>query len=311
MSNRPFLLLAMANASLSASLIAAPAVAQDYALPPLEPMPSASQSAPAVQTASAAQLPPVYRAPRAETAAQDMHPDRRHHDGDWSHGSKSDDAHHSDGHDGQPHRKLAYTPEQRAWWISECQRRMSYTYDSYEDYGRSDNGLGGAAIGGVLGGIAGNRIAGRGNRTKGTVIGAAAGAVLGAAIDKAEDRGGQRRISREIDDGGYCENYLAAYESGAFGYGHYGYGQPMIYRSMDAHHSCGCEHKHDHKHHGKTCKTIVTEKEVWEDVEVEHEVVKKVHYVKQPAKTRYVKQPTKTRYTKQPARSVKSVKSSK
>lgn len=325
MSNRPFVTLAMA----SASLIAAPAVAQDYALPPLEPMPSASQSAPAVQTAAAAQLPPVYRAPRSEAPVQEMHPERRQHDDDWgdrAHDQRDDygsNRHHSGGHHGQQNYKLAYTPQQRDWWISECQRRMSYTYDSYENYGRSDNGLGGAAIGGVLGGIAGNRIGGRGNRTEGTVIGAAAGAVLGAAIDKAEDRGGRRRVSRDINDGGYCENYLAAYESGAFGYGHASYGQPMIHRSIGyGHegHNCGCKQKHSHGHHGKTCKTIVTEKEYWEEVPVEHEVVEEVRYIKQPVKTRYVKQPTKTRYVKQPAktryvkqphRSVKSVKSSK
>jgi Nickel/cobalt transporter regulator/Glycine zipper 2TM domain len=53
---------------------------------------------------------------------------------------------------------------------------------------RRDDGVGGAAIGGVLGGIAGNRIGGRGDRTAGTLIGAGIGAVAGAAIDQAEDK---------------------------------------------------------------------------------------------------------------------------
>ena len=51
-----------------------------------------------------------------------------------------------------------------------------------------DNGLGGAAIGGVAGGVVGNRVAGRGNRTAGTLIGAGVGALAGAVIDRNEDR---------------------------------------------------------------------------------------------------------------------------
>ncbi len=52
---------------------------------------------------------------------------------------------------------------------------------------RRDDGVGGAAIGGVVGGVAGNRIAGRGNRSAGTLLGAAGGAIVGAVIDRAED----------------------------------------------------------------------------------------------------------------------------
>ena len=65
-------------------------------------------------------------------------------------------------------------------WLQDCRRRLS------------DNGLGGAVIGGIVGGVAGNVIAGDGNRTVGTVAGAAVGAVAGSAIDKAEDRGPAR-----------------------------------------------------------------------------------------------------------------------
>jgi len=78
----------------------------------------------------------------------------------------------------------------RADWLTECRRRMSY-----------DNGLGGAAIGGIAGGLLGNRIAGRGNRTVGTIAGAAVGAVAGMAIDKGEDK------NRARD---YCESYRAS-----------------------------------------------------------------------------------------------------
>ena len=59
----------------------------------------------------------------------------------------------------------------------------------HDGYGRRDDGLGGALIGGAVGGLIGNRVAGRGDRTIGTVAGAAIGAIAGAAIDRAEDRG--------------------------------------------------------------------------------------------------------------------------
>ena len=108
-------------------------------------------------------------------------------------------------------RQRGYSEEERESWLAECRRRYS-----------SDDGVGGALIGGVIGGFAGNRIAGSGNRVVGTVAGAAVGAVAGAAIDKAEDRGRIMVV---------CEDYLARYEAGygAAGYGHqsygYGYGQ--------------------------------------------------------------------------------------
>lgn len=76
----------------------------------------------------------------------------------------------------QPGMALPQGPEREAW-LKDCRKRLS------------DNGLGGAVIGGLLGGVAGNVIAGQGNRAVGTVAGAAVGAVAGAAIDKAEDRG--------------------------------------------------------------------------------------------------------------------------
>ena len=325
MSSRSFLLFAAAGVSLAAAPSAA--IAQSYPLPQLEPMPAASQAAPIAQTAQVSQLPQVvqrvapaaYDTPVPQAPTQDMHPER-HHDGNWAGRD-----HYEEGHHGSPEhlsirkRPLAYTPEQRAWWISECKRRMSYSYGGYDSHRRGGSNLEGAAIGGVLGGIAGNRIAGRGNRTEGTVIGAVGGAVLGAAIDSATSRSSRHGGGHYGGgDGGYCENYLAAYESGAFGYGHHGYAyaQPMIYRTIGHDgHNCGCTHK-KHKHHGKKCKKIVTTKEYWEEVPHKHEVVEKVvekvRYVKQPTtKTRYVKQPAKTRYVKQPARSVKSVKSRK
>ncbi len=94
--------------------------------------------------------------------------------------------------------RLAYSAQEREDWLHECRKR----------YAASDNGVGGALIGGVLGGVAGNVIAGKGNRTLGTVIGAATGAIAGAAIDKSEDNEKARD---------FCEDYLVRYESGAQG----------------------------------------------------------------------------------------------
>lgn len=116
-----------------------------------------------------------------------------------------------------------YPPEYqqaREEWLAECRRR------------HSDNGLGGALIGGAIGGFAGNRIAGKGNRTVGTIAGAAAGAMAGAAIDKAED-------SAQARDA--CEDYLAHYSQPmpAYGHGYPAYPGP-IYPAYGHPHGHGC-----------------------------------------------------------------------
>ncbi len=103
--------------------------------------------------------------------------------------------------------------QQREAWLTECRRRLS------------DNGVGGAVIGGLIGGVAGHEIAGHGDRVLGTVAGAAVGAVAGAAIDKAEDRGRNRDR---------CEAMLQGYgpQQQGYGYGYpaygYGYAVPMM-----------------------------------------------------------------------------------
>ncbi len=61
-----------------------------------------------------------------------------------------------------------------------------------------DNGLGGAAIGGVVGAVAGNVIAGKGDRLAGALIGGGIGAIAGLAIDSADRAGrGGERLSRK------------------------------------------------------------------------------------------------------------------
>ena len=103
--------------------------------------------------------------------------------------------------------------QQRDAWLAECRHRLS------------DNGVGGAVIGGLIGGVAGHEIAGRGDKVLGTVAGAAVGAVAGAAIDKAEDRGRNRDR---------CEAMLQGYggQQQGYGYGYpaygYGYAVPMM-----------------------------------------------------------------------------------
>lgn len=101
--------------------------------------------------------------------------------------------------------------DSREAWLADCRRRVS------------DNGIGGAVIGGVAGGLFGNRLAGRGNRTVGTIAGAAVGAVAGAAIDKAEDRGRTRdQCETYLDDYYARANYARANPGYAYGYGYPG-----------------------------------------------------------------------------------------
>jgi hypothetical protein len=95
---------------------------------------------------------------------------------------------------------------------------------------RPDNGLGGAAIGGVVGGVVGNRVAGRGNRTAGTLLGVGAGALAGAVIDRNEDR----RACNE-----WLRSRPVEYRSAPAGYPVAGYpvsyrGSPVRYRSTAA-----------------------------------------------------------------------------
>lgn len=116
----------------------------------------------------------------------------------------------------------------------------SYRYDRrYSDAEmarmcRSDDGVGGAAIGGVAGAVVGNRVAGRGNRTAGTIIGAGVGAVAGALADKEEDRQRcreyQRRVAYEREYRDYYDRYYRdqnggnSYYGNGYGNGYYGNG---------------------------------------------------------------------------------------
>lgn len=108
---------------------------------------------------------------------------------------------------------LGPSPEVRMDWLAECRQRTSHR----------DDGLSGAAIGGIAGGIAGNRLAGRHHRTTGTIAGAAVGAVAGAIIDRAEDRGrGGDECERYFDE--YYEYYAAHARNNQWGQQAYGTG---------------------------------------------------------------------------------------
>ncbi|MDE8651784.1 glycine zipper 2TM domain-containing protein [Novosphingobium album (ex Liu et al. 2023)] len=125
---------------------------------------------------------------------------------------------HEDRPDGYPGhampRQPMIDPQARAAWLADCRQRVSHR----------DNGLGGAAIGGLIGGVAGNRIAGKGDRTVGTIAGAAVGAAAGMAIDKAEDQGRSRDECEA-----YLDDYYAQYSRGYPGYGYPGYAYGASY----------------------------------------------------------------------------------
>ena len=129
-----------------------------------------------------------------------------------------DDGYYGDGYD--PNRSYRYD---RRYSDAEMARMC-----------RSDDGVGGAAIGGVAGAVVGNRVAGRGNRTAGTIIGAGVGAVAGALADKEEDRQRcreyQRRVAYEREYRDYYDRYYRdqnggnSYYGNGYGNGYYGNG---------------------------------------------------------------------------------------
>lgn len=172
------------------------------------------KAAPVAATESAST---TQNAPRLGYTAQsgtDYTPPAYRGDADYQY-----DYSYSESHDGDEYRRDGYDPNR------------SYRYDRrYSDAEmarlcRSDDGIGGAAIGGVVGAVAGNRIAGRGNRTEGTIIGAGVGAVAGALADKEEDRQRcreyQRRVAYERDYRDYYDRY---YRENGYGRSDYGNG---------------------------------------------------------------------------------------
>ena len=138
---------------------------------------------------------------------------------------------------------------QRSYGRSDYDASRSYRYDDrYSDAEmarmcKNDNGLGGAAIGGVVGGIAGNRIAGRGDRTIGTVVGAVAGAAVGGTIDRNADKRRcedyQRRVAYEREYREYYDRYYGQqggrYDAASSHYGDQAYGYNGYYTIPETH----------------------------------------------------------------------------
>lgn len=130
---------------------------------------------------------------------------------------------------GQP-RQLAYSPEERAEWLSQC-RALHASYDEpvYVERGRDgDEELIGGVLGTVAGGVIGREVARRGDRLAGTLIGAGlgglAGVAVGALIDGLGDDEDERPVAVPQEPGfDYCEAYLINYERG------YGTPQTMAY----------------------------------------------------------------------------------
>lgn len=119
---------------------------------------------------------------------------------------------------GQP-RQLAYSPEQRAEWLSQCRALHAEPQVPVyiEDQEDADGGLIGGLRGAVAGGAIGHEVRNR-HRLAGTLIGAGlgglAGAVIGAAIDDADEDGRVVMAPPQEPGFDYCEAYLINYERG-------------------------------------------------------------------------------------------------
>lgn len=150
--------------------------------------------------------------------------------------------HHDDNRRGADHRGANY-----------------YSDADMERMCRRDNGVGGAAIGGVVGGIAGNRIAGRGNRTVGTIAGAAVGAVAGAAIDRSEDARA-------------CDAYWSSRDGGRYTHGQGGRYR-ADYRGDARYEAAGYEQTYDYGYGGATTIVIPGQPVIVEETITEYETV--------------------------------------
>jgi hypothetical protein len=151
---------------------------------------------------------------RAEEADAGAGRDERHE----RHGRRPQRRGHATMAAGQP-RLLAYSPAERAEWLSQC-RALHGGYDEpvylapEED---ADGGLIGGLLGAVAGGVIGNEVTDRHSLVGiliGAGIGGLAGAVIGSAIDSADDD--ERRVLAAPREPGfdYCEAYLINYERG-------------------------------------------------------------------------------------------------
>lgn len=168
----------------------------------------------------------------AETGASYAHDDHADQgegyadeaDSEWRPEPREQRGHHGRmGHHGaaagQPN-QLAYSPAERAEWLSQC-RALHVSYDEpvyIEPEDDADGGLIGGLLGVVAGGVIGNEVTNR-HSLVGTLIGAGvgglAGAVIGSVIDNADGNDDRRVLAQPQEPGfDYCEAYLINYERG-------------------------------------------------------------------------------------------------
>ncbi|GEM_PF-1397240 len=183
---------------------------------------------------------------------------REHHTGSNANGS-----HHAP--------RLAYTAQERAQWLTDCQYLMADGGGYYDDRRDRNGGLIGGLLGAVVGGVAGNRIADD-DRLLGTAVGAGLGGLAGAAIGSVLDGDGDGELSRnEVWASRYCEAYLRRHELGG---GQFAYGQQVMMVPVTTHSQFGRVqgparargHGHNHAQRRdedcRICRETVIEEEV-------------------------------------------------
>ena len=154
--------------------------------------------------------------------------------------------------------RLAYSAEERAQWLNDCQYLMADGGGYYEDDRGGNGGLLGGLLGAVVGGVAGNRIA-DGDRLLGTVVGAGVGGIAGAAIGSVLDGDGDGELSRnEIWAARYCEAYLRRHELGG---GEFGYGQQIMVVPV------ATRTRSRHRQECRSCREVEVVTEEWVEVE--------------------------------------------
>ncbi len=174
---------------------------------------------------------------------------------------------HHGRHGGHRGPRLAYTQEERAQWLMDCQYLMADGGGYYDHRRDRDGGLIGGLLGAVVGGVAGNRIADD-DRLLGTVVGAGLGGIAGAAIGSVLDGDGDGELSRnEIWASRYCEAYLRRHELGG---GEFTYGQQVMMVPVASGMRQGRIRGHEHgRDHGDEDCQVCSEVVVEEEVEIE------------------------------------------
>ena len=169
-------------------------------------------------------------------------------------------------HRGNRGPRLAYTAEERAQWLNDCQYLMADGGGYFDDNRGRDGGLIGGLLGAVVGGVAGNRIADN-DRLLGTVVGAGLGGLAGTAIGSVLDGNGDGEFSRnEIWASRYCEAYLRRHELGG---GEFANDQQIMMVSVGANSRFVRSRAHGHEHGDSEDCRVCREEVIEEEIEIE------------------------------------------